>query len=73
MIGIPKGQLIQFTFRLSKGQAQVIENVAAKESMTISEVMRNVITESITDGYLARKFNLRTAVGAGHLPEKKKK
>jgi len=73
MIGSPKGKLIQFTFRLSKGQAQIIQNVAWEEGLTISEVMRNVITESITDGYLGRKFNLQTVVGAGPLPQKKKK
>jgi hypothetical protein len=73
MIGSPKGKLIQFTFRLSKGQAQVIENVAREEGMTISEVMRNVITESITDGYLGRKFKLEIVAGAGPLPRKKRK
>ena len=73
MIGIPKGKLIQFTFRISRGQVHVIQNVATKEGLTISEVMRNVITESITDGYLGRKFNLQTVVGAGPLPQKKKK
>lgn len=73
MIGSPKGKLIQFTFRLSKGQAQVIENVATKEGLTISEVMRNVITESITDGYLGRRFELQIVAGAGPLPQKKRK
>jgi hypothetical protein len=73
MIGIPKGKLIQFTFRISRGQVHVIQYVATKEGLTISEVMRNVITESITDGYLGRKFNLQTVVGAGPLPQKKKK
>ena len=68
--GSVKGQLIQFTCRLSKGQAHILQHVAEEENLSISEVMRNVITESVTSGYLSRKFSLEIVAGAG--PRKKK-
>jgi hypothetical protein len=69
-IGSAKGQMIQFTCRISKGQAYILERVAKEENLSMSEIIRHLITESLTSGYLSTKFNLEIVAGAG--PREKK-
>lgn len=68
-----RGQMIQLSIRLKPGQVVVLDHVARAEGMTVSQIIRKLVSDSLTEGFLGDKFDLQIVAGAGPLPQKKRK
>ena len=71
--GSTRGQMIQLSVRLKPGQVVILNRVARAEGMTVSQIIRKLVSDSIAEGFLGDKFDLQIVAGAGPLPQKKRK
>ena len=71
--GSKRGQMIQLSVRLKPGQVVILNHVARAEGMTVSQIIRKLVSDSIAEGFLGDKFDLQIVAGAGPLPQKKRK
>ena len=69
--GSRRGQMIQLSIRLKPGQVVVLDHVARAEGMTVSQIIRKLVSDSLAEGFLGDKFDLQIVAGAG--PQKKRK
>jgi len=69
--GSRRGQMIQLSIRLKPGQVVVLDHVARAEGMTVSQIIRKLVSDSLTEGFLGDKFDLQIVAGAG--PREKRK
>jgi len=71
--GSRRGQMIQLSIRLKPGQVVVLDHVARAEGMTVSQIIRKLISDRLTEGFLGDKFDFQIVAGAGPRPRNKKK
>lgn len=68
--GSRRGNMIQLSVRLKPGQVAILNHVAQAEGISVSQIIRKLISDSIAEGFLGDKFDLQIVAGAG--PRKKK-
>ncbi len=69
--GSRRGQMIQLSIRLKPGQVVVLDHVARAEGMTVSQIIRKLISDSLTEGFLGDKFDLQIVASVGPLKKRK--
>ncbi len=70
--GSRRGQMIQLSVRLKPGQVAVMNHVSRSEGITVSQIIRKLVSDSIAEGFLGDKFDLQI-VAAAERPKKTKK
>ncbi len=68
--GSRRGNMIQLSVRLKPGQVVILNRVAEAEGISVSQIIRKLISDSIAEGFLGDKFDFQIVAAAG--PRKKK-